>query len=286
VVQRDQVFILGAGISGLLAAWALEDLGVSFIIIDKGPREALPRIVPGCVYLHDKCYLPLATLRSATLWTQVIPPSPLAMTPPASYGDLYHKKIWGTAPRVPNSVDRITIGSTGVVGEFSTIFSMNHALVWLYRRYRSKVVIRNLSLNDIEPLLREGRVISTIPIGLFEPGVPRISKETWIVQMPESLRGLDGLPSIVGATASVLYNIDPTVPWYRASSMFGFTAIEFISNPGGTAAMFRKIISGPDPTKIEERYPGLMLAGRWGRWQRGFLAHQTYYQVRSYFRGR
>jgi hypothetical protein len=282
-MQQDRVFILGAGISGLLSAWALEGLGVPFIILDKGPREVLPRIVPGCVYLHDGCGLPHSALQRASLWTQVIPPAPPTVVPPVSYGDRYHEKIWGATPRIPNSVDRIPIDDAGIACEFSIIFSMNHALVWLYKRYRSKVIIRNLSFSDVESLLREGKVVSTIPIGLFEPSAPRISKETWIVQIPESLRRLDGLPSIVGSTASILYNIDLSVPWYRASSMFGFTAIEFISNPGGTAAVFRKIISGPDPAKIEERYPGLILTGRWGRWQRGFLAHQTYYQMKSYF---
>lgn len=279
---QPKVAILGAGISGLLAAWALERLNIPFLVFDKGPKEALPRIVPGCVYLHDPCNLPASALRKATMWTQVLPPGPINQIPPETYSQLYHRKIWGTSyDYVQNSVDGLFVDHrTGVVGQFNQIFSMNAALAFLYARFRNKVMIKDLGADDVQLLLNAGmKVISTIPMGVFAPGKPFISKPTWITQMPETKRRPDGLPEFTGATAMTIYNVDWTIPWYRASSMFGFYSVEFIEDPGGIAAKFKKIISGPRPEDIETGYPGLMLTGRWGRWQRGFLSHQTYHDV-------
>lgn len=256
----SEVIILGAGISGMLAAWACEQRGRSFTIVDRGPLEILPRLVRGCVYLHEPCGLN-EVIRSQILHTSVLP-YPGAES--AWWSRIYHHKIWGERAYEPNSIDKY-------VGE-AVIWSMNDALAYLYSCYRDYVDIREVDWIQVRAWLDLGRkVISTIPLGALFPSIPRIGQSLWIWQA--------AMPGEQGSFAYTTYNVDPDVAWYRMSTMFGHLSVEFCQEPEGlSAARFKKIVS-VDMRDLDRLHPHLLFTGRWARWQRGFLSHMAYEAV-------
>lgn len=258
----NEVIILGAGISGMLAAWACDQRDRSFVIIDRGPPEALPMLVRGCVYLHEHCDLE-RHLRRQDLRTIVLPyDGPRE----GDHAGIYHRKVWGdTIPYETNSIDRY-VGT-------SLIYSMNDALRHLHRRYRDYIDYAIVDWSMVRRWLDMGcKVISTIPLGALFPAVPRVSRLMWTWQSE--------VDEEAGSQAYAVYNIDPDTAWYRMSSMFGNMSIEFIRPPAGDwkVAKFKKIVSA-DMSMVDKTHPHLMLTGRWGRWQRGFLSHMAYRAV-------
>jgi hypothetical protein len=265
--------IVGAGISGLLAAWACESLGKPFRIVDSGPLSALPRLIQGCVYLHDRCNLPPEHIRSQVLSTVVLPVPPhssLATLPPHV---LYHRKIWGSdRPYTPNSVQRLPVDQPRV----TTIFSVNDALTFLTARYRDRLTIRSVRRDDVLEWVHTAYVISTIPLGILMADAPQAWTPLYIWHT--------ALPSVDGKAplAYTIYNVDPGTPWYRQTTMFGYLSVEFIHPIMPGLAVFKKIVSASDAEAFESAHPRILLTGRWGRWQR-FPLHATYHHVRRRF---
>lgn len=266
--MSPEVVILGSGISGLLSAWACERNGRDFVLFDKGPIEALPRMVEGCVYLHDSCGLE-EHIRTQVLTTHVLP---VKGVPTDELSRLYHRKIWGGIPYEPNSLDRLDWAPIEV-------YSMNDALRYLHDRYCGSLTIASIGRSDVDEWLRDGkRVISTVPLRVLFDDLDLVAKPLWTFQS-----AVDGG---AGSSAWTVYNVDPEVAWYRMTSMFGNFSVEFIRPPTGSWRVhkFAKIITY-DATELDAYHPDLMLTGRWGRWERGFLSHQTYREVLRKFEG-
>ena len=267
------IAILGAGISGLVAAWALEELGIEFNIVDQGPPDALPRLARGCVYFHDRCNLPEEAVRSQVLYTSLLP---AAVKDPAW---AYHVKVWGLRPYVANSVERLSMERPVV----SRVWSMNDALRFLTNRYTSNITYWAMNRDLVLRAAADCRVVSTIPLPVLAPDARCESTPLYIFQ---GVGGHGRVPDdpTYGAYGHVLYNVDPDTAWYRMSSMFGYMSIEFArKTPVWPLTVNRKIITSPDAEAFEQANPNIMLSGRWGRWSRGVLGHETYHAVKALF---
>jgi hypothetical protein len=298
VFQNDPhrtVVVLGSGISGLLAAWACHRSDKQVVIIDRWPAESLPRLVPGCVYLHDQCDLPNFAAPETTLLTSVVP----THLPAHEWGDAYHLKVWGESePRIPNSVDRL-----GPTGSFTTAYDLNAALGWLTDHFRSRnaLVRANVDEGDVIGLIMSGyRVISSIPLGVVFPHLQDELDKTkvpvYVFQAPST--------SKPWAQAVTLYNIDHRVPWYRMSWMFGNFSMEFNADPGPAFSNAFKLhkIKTFDITRLTSyqwadavinfrEHQGawgqswslgrMLLVGRWSTWNRSYLSHNAYRDVLS-----
>ncbi len=273
------IVIVGAGISGLVAAWALEELDIPFRIVDKGPRESLPRLVRGCVYFHDRCNLPESEVRSQEIRTGLLG-VPGGNELPAI---LYHEKVWGDKPYVHNSVERLPLSGHVI----STAWSMNDALRFLTHRYLPMIEFMELDRQEILDWSTTFKVVSTIPLYLLAPDARCEASPLWIFQGEAGYwRGKEDPDHLddptFGQVGHVIYNVDPETAWYRLSCMFGYISIEYSSKaPGMPLTKNMKIVTSPDADAFEQANPSIMLTGRWGRWARGVLGHETYHAVRE-----
>ena len=259
----------------MVAAWALEEMGVPFTIIDRGPEWDLPRLARGCVYFHDRCNMPEEHVRRQQIATVLLPSRWKDEVAPT----YYHRKIWGDRPYVKNSVEGMVAGKA----RWSTVWSMNDALRFLTKRYLYRIAFRDVTRHEVLVASGERRIISTIPFPLLEPDARCESSPLYIYQDTAAPTSLAGEPRF-GGYGHVLYNVDQDVAWYRMSSMFGYVSMEFVKPVGGwRLTQNKKIITSPDADRFEEEHPNIMLTGRWGRWSRGVLGHETYYMVKQAF---
>jgi len=248
--------------------------GRDFVVIDKAPSSQLPSVTAGCVYLHETCGLPDAALRVQRHTTLVLP-----------YGDggnldhLYHVKIWGIhKPFERNSVSSLVEGDdreSVVTPTMRDIWDMNRALDWLRARYEFMLMVGNVDRDMVRKCLTDDdKVISTIPLWVLFPDVELKSALAYSHQQ------------LVGDSSQsyTMYNVDPSTYWYRISSTFGRLSIEYTtSTQPEKVAKFRKVVTYPGvddlARTLDDGTGRLLLVGRWGRWQRGYLSHQSYSDV-------
>jgi len=250
-----------------------------FIIIDKAPMAQLPSVTAGCVYLHETCGLPDDALRMQRHSTLVLP-----------YGDggnldrIYHMKIWGLhKPFERNSVSPLVEDNDRedvIVPAVRDIWDMNRALDWLRARYEPTLFVGSVDRDAVLNFLTDGdKVISTIPLGVLFPEIRLESAVAYSYQQR------------VGDSAQsyTVYNVDPSTDWYRMASMFGRLSIEYVEALSlllpepGKVAKFKKVVTYHHVDELARGMDGgtgrLLLVGRWGRWQRGYLSHQAYTDV-------
>lgn len=65
--------------------------------------------------------------------------------------------------------------------------------------------------------------------------------------------------------------------WYRQASVFGYQTTEWAKRPAHTRA-----VSVEKPLSTDcDCFPGIVRSGRYGRWEKGVLVHETYAQVQQ-----
>lgn len=251
-----RIAILGAGISGLLAARALEVIGFNdFKIFD---RDVDAHRMKGVHYLHDGCGLGLLPV---TLYNVVMCNDQLSI--PA---DLYAYKIFGDNPPPTNSMQKLKV--------YESIYDMRDAHAMLFDHYANKIFERSIDRKELENLSKEyDYVISTLPSNKFFEGSFPVEMVWMKNGLPEAAYKLDKLGLFSHFT---LYNVNRNVDWYRASMVMGVSCTEL---KHGGDFQIPKIKDG----EFTNDLPNVILAGRYARWERGYLAHQVYYDTMSTF---
>lgn len=246
-----KIAILGAGISGLLAAKACVDNGFEDIaIIDKDINQA--KVGEGLHYLHDNCGL---LLDPQYLLNMVV-----GLKPGKDPSEQYARKIFNRGIPPTNSMQKLPC--------FTRIYDMRQAHQLLWERYKNVLFETDVLADDLPSICRNFEVvISTIPTPIILPQG----------QYPcEIVYGKYGLPqNILGLESSehiTVYNVNEDEDWYRCSRVFG---MEFTEVLKGGDFKLTKVLDGT----YRNPYKNLILAGRYGQWKRGVLAHQVYYQV-------
>jgi len=252
-LTEPKVGILGCGPAGLLAAYAAECEGADVRIYSKKAKSK----IHGAQFLHDEIpgfeMIPSTTVR----FDHVGSP------------DGYAKKVYGVHGGIIKT-------SFGKYGEPITAYSMTHLYDRLWKMYVDRITDFDLSREIVDAIEDVGNDlnVSTVPAPLLcmDPDEHFFdSQPFWIWNVP-----VGETPILSGNL--IVYNGDQGTPWYRTSRLFGRSFIEYGHNsihPDGCVPA-RKILQ----TNCDCR-PKWLKTGRFGKWERGVLVHDAYWEVKN-----
>lgn len=246
-----KVCIIGAGISGLLAALAADEAGAEVTLFDQLPGKATH---VGLHYLHDPCGL---DLEPVVVYNIVLTNDSDKSEPYLQYA----KKL-----NIPgdNSLKDLPLRVDG--------WNLQQAYNLLWERFKDRCEEHTVEPKQLKSLVKEyNLVVSTIPLQRLIPGVSCFGREfkAYLGRPPGMSRALYGNTNNV-----VVYNTDMDYDWYRYSCINGLEWTE------GLVKGDHSIIKPIEP-EFKNPYPNLLLTGRWGKWKRGVLAHESYYEVKQ-----
>lgn len=261
----NNVAIVGAGPAGLLAAWGAVTTGAEVRIFDPSPDY--PKTILGLQYLHTNCDLPFAARKKLTLKYELVPCEALTQL---SISGAYNRKL-GRPLDEPNST-RFLDQHYPV-----EVYSLKTAYEYLHHQFRYDIITRAVTWKEIVVDLAEDFdvVINTAPLDKLLPDWGWPTRDAWIqFSLPEGVQVPDG---------TCVYNLDPEVPWYRATHLDGAVSTEYLyaiadgmmDVPG---RLLRKVVKtalpGPLPLNV-------FLAGRWGSWDPQALTSDAFKVARE-----
>jgi len=253
------VAILGAGMSGWMAALALERVNKPFVIY---ARE-VPDGPSGSCYLHDACGLP-------------IPQLPITVhfvghgkeTPELAYARKMQTSPWEVRKAWNTWVKPVIHG-----------YCWDHALSLLTARYRDRVKPVTITCHDLQGLLdTHEAVVSTIPLPVLFPATRDLCRKTtryFSSRTPD----LSGEYGVSAAGNIIVFNCCPEEPWYRYHNIDGHVSLELLKSESD-ATPFMKLETNVTFKPEDGR---ILLAGRLAEWNKDRLAHEVYYRVRNKF---
>jgi hypothetical protein len=226
-----------------LAAHACAQEGHEFHIYSTKRKSP----IHGAQYLH----LPIPGINEETS------PDGMVVYDKIGNRDTYAKKVYGRSD-VTVSWDFFDIG-------MRPAWSMQRAYDWLWDRYAEKVEHLVLGPSDISRMLPlYDLCISAIP-------APAVCMNRAHSFHHTSIYITEGLPDGELPMNTIVYNGREDDDWYRACNLFGYKFTEF-------GYKQRHAIRGKKPISTDCNCHGskLLRVGRWGRWERGTLAHDGY----------
>lgn len=254
------VLVLGSGASGLLAAWGVINAGHKVTIFTKEAKR--PSMPPGVFVLHDPCRLPLQSVNVQILIT--------GGRETFGQADAYRKKVYGDKEGdMPVSIP----DDNG----FETVWDGQQALGMLWDILEPFVEEREVrDWSSVEDLAHGYTyVINTIPLPVLLPAgnLRSFPAHVWIGTASRH-------------EAYIMYNTNPSVKWYRASTVFGRFSLEFVPDwepekaPDsriGDWLVADKVVSAPsDLSKLPEN---VLLTGRYGAWDKSKMAHDAFWDA-------
>lgn len=251
------VCILGAGMSGMVAAKALDDMGIEFDIFDKCETNVSQQ--KGLHYLHGDVGLQLIPFRLKNLVIKDVFDDRMD-----NY--IYSIKIWGNTQILNNSMVNLPAETN--------VYDFRHAYEMLTDYYGERVVKMDIQKSMLTGLQHEyDMIISTIPLKVLFPEYVCESETMWVSEdLPQGVELKD---------FTVVYNLMLDVPWYRCSKVFGQTYTEYVGSH--EAAFPIKKIKTCEQVVLDRnsllKNDHILLVGRFGTWDRKKLVHQVYDDV-------
>lgn len=258
-----RVAILGGGPAGLLAAWAVVDAGHHPIIHERRPHKP-DGTTAGVFYLHADCHLPL---RKQNVHVVVSGGG----TDSVERQLAYEEKVYGTRNSTHVSLPTIDLVESAYDGmqALGLCWDITHQFIAEHELLGWQHVLAMAERYEL--------VINTIPLNLLLPEKEWKSQEATIYRSDAPLD-----------ESYMLYNVNPAVPWYRASAVFGVFTLEYslaISRTDmrepqrkeGRYVKVRKVIDSPDA--MPDLPPNVLLTGRYGAWSKSKLSHHAYYDT-------
>lgn len=241
--------ILGAGIAGLLAAKAIEEAGEEFTMLDQNPGLTN---MNGLHYLHDPCGL---RLKKLTVYNLVLSDTNDPNPPYIQYANKIGVPEKNSVRETPLTTDA---------------YDMRQAQERLYLRYKPRINKQVVDRKFVDDLLAHGtRIISTIPLPVLVPGGDYQTKKIYASDKRPLGLGLEHAKQNI-----VVYNTDCKYSWYRYSRINGCEWTEMLL---GGDFVVTKVMG----CNVKSFHENLILSGRYGTWQRGVLAHESYYQIKE-----
>jgi hypothetical protein len=146
----------------------------------------------------------------------------------------------------------------------------------LWQTYKKKITDFNIDRDFLDSVERMDFdiMVSTIPAPCLclDPDEHFFdSHKFWVYEVPS-----EGMGNLGGNV--VIYNGEQGTPWYRSSRLFGKSYIEFGDNsihPDGCVPAAKIIATNCDCR------PDWLKTGRFGRWERGVLVHDAYWETKN-----
>lgn len=267
-MTNGDVLVIGAGPSGLMAAWAAEQEGYSVALYDPEPKQPDGRSA-GVFYLHHPCD---------------IPDIPHAMIQTRGEGgtvDDYRAKVYGNSYRGPVSFP--------IQSRFDTVWDGMFAMNFLWTRYQSYIIpiaVQSLDYAQAE-IVNYDKVICTAPLDKLSQIHPPY-RELWVSTRERECWEDDGI---------VIYDANPSHVVYRYSCVFDRVAIEYVEGFDPLPEWktddvrfhrVRKVmpLGGYDQALLDNfnRKRSFLLAGRYATWNKKTLTHDVYRDVRRWLR--
>jgi len=253
--MHRKALVLGCGPSGLFAAHAFEQAGWSVTIASKFPKSRLA----GCQYLHQ----PISGLTEERTEIDYVLQGSIAG---------YAKKVYGD-PLLAGCVSAMTLQGR------HPAWNIRRAYDCAWERLHQFVKYVDLPNWDMVACLlgaeKPDLCVSSIPAPILCSGNHSFnSKKVWAAgDDPSSGR----LIPFAAKPNTVVCSGDPNVGWYRKANVFGHTTIEWPAEskpPISFVAGIEKPVSNNCNC-----HPEIIRVGRYGKWQKGALAHEAYRDV-------
>ena len=254
-----KVAILGAGPSGMMAAHAVAQYGHEIVIFDKNPDQS--RRNSGVYFLHENCHLLLdpVTIEQTLLGGH-------GMTD-EEVSHAYGMKVYGQ-----------DIAKTSVLEARKTRkvkgYNAGKAIDVLWHLYGNFINRQEIGSFPGVAAMKTNYdvIISTIPAWVLFPDLSFDSVETWI---EVGTAPLD--------EHFLYYNVNPYIPWYRCSAMFGVFTREFgwdqvlKKREGYQYHLVKKVIGIRRGELPKDKR--IWFTGRFGAWDKSILTHTVYYDI-------
>lgn len=258
--MNKRVLVLGCGPAGLFAAHAAEAAGFNAVIVSKKRKSEMF----GAQYLHQ----PIPDL---------VDDAPFKVKyemhgTPAGYRD----KVYGVGYRGNVSPEDLTEEHDG--------WNIRAAYDALWMAHQDRIIdVDWQHPTEVDAFLnlshgREefGHYISTIPGVLLctNPSHAFTSQKVWAIgDAPE--RGI--FSPITTTLNTVVCNGDKDVSWYRAANILGYHTVEWPERKKppieGISAVTKPIATTCDCLPFVHR------SGRYGKWTKGVLSHESFYET-------
>lgn len=261
-MSRKQIFVLGAGPAGLLAAEAAHERGYEVQVVSKpGPagKPAKSQLY-GCQYLHAPVPRTLPFAGHARKVDYMLVGS----------SDGYRDKVYGRDYIGPVSPDEFGPMQNHEAWDIRRVYDE----LWL--RWSPSIMPVRITPQKVEEMLgyKVKHVLSTIPATMLCTDEEHKFPAAQIWAFGESPNRISPI-SIKPFT--VVCNGEPGQAWYRAANVFGYTTVEWPASRkppiDGVVPVFKPLRTDCDCWLKDSRFKRL---GRFGKWQKGVLVHEAY----------
>lgn len=254
--------VLGCGPAGLLAAHGVHTAarrkGFEAEVQIFSVKKKSPLF--GCQYLHRE--IPGVEVRAQRVRYEL-----------RGRPDVYRKKVYGENEDIVSSVDALDRDHWA--------WDIRAAYDQLWDAYESGITdhfLNELAIRDLRFELQAegvGLLISTIPAPILcHPAASCTfeSEQVWAQGDAPEL-GRWAVTPVELEDGRILCSGEPRDPWYRVSRVFGHHTVEWPENvePPRGASKVNKPIS-----TTCKCHPSIHRSGRYARWTKGVLAHQSY----------
>lgn len=249
-----KVAVLGCGPAGLLAAQGAAEAGADVTIFSKKVKSP----IFGAQFIHRE----VPGLR--------IKPSDVHMLKRGT-AEGYAKKVYGD-PEHPTSWDSYEHGQILAAWPMIGVYDR------LWRIWRDKIVNTEIDMLAMDRIEADDfdMLISSIPV----PAICMVGAHTFETNTVQITKG-----RCASSRHSVIYNGEARFRWFRTSFLFGETGTEYSAHQtkamaGKAVPQGAKEIKKPQQTNCDCRNQWRRV-GRYGKWRRGVLAHDSYFEVRD-----
>lgn len=260
-LRKRRVCVLGAGPSGLLAAFAAENMGYEVTVLSRAwSGEPIKSDLYGCQYLHNS--IPGITGEPVTVRYLL-----------NGSGEQYREKVYGAAWGGAVSPDEY-----GPQQEHQA-WDLRAAYDKLWKRWSARIVPAHLDPVYARALSNDRHVLvlSTVPLPVLCSDPEQHKFHTQDIWAMGTAPGNE-LPYRAPEN-TVECNGHDSPRWYRAATVFGHSTLEW---PAGVKPPVSGVASVRKPLKTDcDCWQGKSWhrLGRYGQWRKGVLVHQAYDQT-------
>lgn len=245
-----EVSIIGCGPAAMMIAHACDQHNVPFRIYGPG----VPSVIGGAQYLHSDVGVRYDGLR----------PEPVNYTHTGTEAE-YERKIYGKLPE--GMATSWTKFPDGQVEAWPLIGIYQH----LWSKFYGMISQMEVTLEQVMELGERTLTFNTAPLPGLMPDATYLTEEVAI------LMGVSWAEPF-----SIVYNGDPETYFYRSSNLWGFESTEYPRAYYDSVDAMRgdpnvKIFKKPLST--DAFIPNVILSGRYGRWEKGVLVDESYFQA-------